>query len=584
MQAGAQAPAGQTQELPPGAPPAFGTAPPVGPEVSPATFAEAEKLAQVEMTAVDRATAASNWRMQMAPLLERRTGPRKIELEATLAPATQWNPSLPGMVKPREGSNLFFRSVDLGLALPTSEDAIAFATAVQLSRWIERRKLTSTRLTQIYLHRLGRFDAQLRCVITLLRDHALAQAGQADAEIAAGRYRGPLHGIPWGAKDLLDTVGIPTTYGAEPYRDRVPAANATVVDRLNAAGAVLVAKLSLGALALNDIWFGGQTMNPWLLEEGSSGSSAGPGAAVAAGLVGFAIGSETGGSIVSPSMRCGVTGLRPTFGRVPRTGAMTLCWSLDKLGPMARSVEDTVLVLNAISGSDGRDLASMPCELAFDAAADVKGLRVGYFPGWMKEAPATDVDRAALEAVKRLGMTPGDRQAGSPIRHGKADRHPTVLLLARLTAILPRHTHRMGALLRTSGVVHDPGHDRTALLHDRQYIVAHAAKQGLIAPWGLGHHMVQRLVHAPDAVRGQTHGHRLDALTLSRQQQSGAIGLQGNSTIDMPCGLHQAVKIGRKALLPGAWRFGVGAHADSLPASHTRGTMIFLRGINLITQ
>ena len=239
----------------------------------------------------------------------------------------------------------------------------------------------------------------------------MAQARQADAEIAAGQYRGPLHGIPWGAKDLLDTAGIPTTYGAEPYRNRVPAADSTVVERLNAAGAVLVAKLSLGALALNDIWFGGQTMNPWLLEEGSSGSSAGPGAAVAAGLVGFAIGSETGGSIVSPSMRCGVTGLRPTFGRVPRTGAMTLCWSLDKLGPMARSVEDTVLVLNAISGPDGHDLVSVPSELSFNAAADVTGMRVGYFPGWMKEAPATEVDRAALEAVRRLGMVPGRGQS-----------------------------------------------------------------------------------------------------------------------------------------------------------------------------
>jgi Asp-tRNA(Asn)/Glu-tRNA(Gln) amidotransferase A subunit family amidase len=344
--------------------------------------------------------------MQMAPLLERRTGPKKIELEATLAPASQWNPSLPGIAKSAQSGQEFSRSADPGIALPTSDDAIAFAPVWQLSRWIESRKLTSTRLTEIYLHRLERFNAQLRCVITLTRDHALAQARQADAEIAAGKYRGPLHGIPWGAKDLLDTAGIPTTYGAEPYRDRVPAADATVVERLNAAGAVLVAKLSLGALALNDIWFGGQTMNPWLLEEGSSGSSAGPGAAVAAGLVGFAIGSETGGSIVSPSMRCGVTGLRPTFGRVPRTGAMTLCWSLDKLGPMARSVEDTVLVLKAISGPDGHDVASVPSELAFDAAASVKGLRVGYFPGWMKEAPATDVDRAALEAVKKLGMTP----------------------------------------------------------------------------------------------------------------------------------------------------------------------------------
>jgi len=179
-----------------------------------------------------------------------------------------------------------------------------------------------------------------------------------------------------------------------------------VVKLLNAAGAVLVAKLSLGALALNDIWFGGQTMNPWLLEEGASGSSAGPGASVAAGLVGFAIGSETGGSIVSPSMRCGVTGLRPTYGRVPRTGAMTLCWSLDKLGPMARSVEDTILVLNAISGADPGDVASVPSTLAFNASQSVKGLRVGYFPQWMKEAPATEVDRSALESVKKLGMVP----------------------------------------------------------------------------------------------------------------------------------------------------------------------------------
>ncbi|MGA9672261.1 MAG: amidase, partial [Terracidiphilus sp.] len=324
----------------------------------------------------------------------------------TLAPATQWNPSLPGIVKAKSTGNRFFRDAYAVLPLPASDDEIAFAPVWQLSKWIESGKLTSTRLTEIYLRRLERYNTQLRCVITLTREHALAQARRADAEIAAGKYRGPLHGIPWGAKDLLDTAGIATTYGAEPYRDRVPAADATVVERLNTAGAVLVAKLSLGALALNDIWFGGQTMNPWLLEEGSSGSSAGPGAAVAAGLVGFAIGSETGGSIVSPSMRCGVTGLRPTFGRVPRTGAMTLCWSLDKLGPMARSVEDTIMVLNAITGPDGGDLASVPSELAFDATADVKGLRVGYIPGWMKEAPATGVDRAALQAVRKLGMVP----------------------------------------------------------------------------------------------------------------------------------------------------------------------------------
>ena len=398
----AQTPENPQQPATPGAPPAFGTAPPVGPEVSVDTFVEAEKLAQFEMSPAERAQAALNWREQMAPLYERRTGPRKIALQSTVAPATQWNPTQVG-IRVAEGPNRFVRSSATSTPLPTSDADIAYASVAQLSRWIESRKLTSERLTGIYLDRLERFDPQLHCVITLTRDHALEQARKADAEIAAGHYRGPLHGIPWGAKDLLDTAGIPTTYGAEPYRNRIPTADSAVAARLNAAGAVLVAKLSLGALALNDIWFGGQTMNPWLLEEGASGSSAGPGAATAAGLVAFAIGSETEGSIVAPSMRCGVTGLRPTFGRVPRTGAMTLCWSLDKLGPMARSVEDTMLVLQAISGPDDGDLASVPSTLYFEDG-HVARLRVGYFPAWMKEPPATDVDRAALEQVRKLGM------------------------------------------------------------------------------------------------------------------------------------------------------------------------------------
>ncbi len=398
-------PAEQTAALPPGAPPAFGTAPDVGPPVSTATFIEAEKLVQFELTAPERDMAAGNWRKSMAPLYERRTGPRKLAIESAIAPATQWNPALPGLhIGPDR--DRFVRSKGDGRALPADDAEIAFAPLTQLSRWIETRALTSERLTNIYLERLQRFDPKLRCVITLTRDPALAQAKQADAEIAAGKYRGPLHGVPFGVKDLLDTAGIPTTYGAEPFRNRVPTADSAVVKRLRDAGAVLVAKLSLGALALNDIWFGGQTMNPWLLEEGASGSSAGPGAATAAGLVGFSIGSETGGSIVSPSMRCGITGLRPTYGRVPRTGAMTLCWSLDKLGPMTRGVEDGFLVLQAIGGPDAGDLASVPARLDFDAAAPVKGLRVGYFANWMKEAPATDVDRTALQAVKELGMTP----------------------------------------------------------------------------------------------------------------------------------------------------------------------------------
>jgi Asp-tRNA(Asn)/Glu-tRNA(Gln) amidotransferase A subunit family amidase len=392
-------------ELPAGAPPAFGTAPEAGPPVSPATFAEAEKLVQVQLTPAERDMAAGNWRKSLAPVYERRTGPRKFTLDSSVVPATKWDPVLPGMTIP-SGTDRFVRSLADPGPLPAKEEDLAFAPVTSLSRWIESRKLTSERLTGIYLERLGRFDPKLRCVITLTRDPALKQAKQADREIAAGHYRGPLHGIPWGAKDLLDTAGILTTWGAEPYRNRIPTTDAAVVKRLNDAGAVLVAKLSLGALALNDVWFGGQTMNPWLPEEGSSGSSAGPGAATAAGLVGFSIGSETGGSIVSPSMRCGVTGLRPTFGRVPRTGAMTLCWSLDKLGPMTRGVEDAMLVLQSITGPDPGDIAGVPATLDFSAGAPVNGLRVGYFPGWMKEAPATDVDRAALETVKRLGMTP----------------------------------------------------------------------------------------------------------------------------------------------------------------------------------
>src|SRR5829696_1053650 len=392
----------------PGAPPAFNTAPPVGPEVTPQTFAEAEKLMQVTMTPAQREMASKSWRTSLAALFERRTGPRKLALEDTLAPATRWTPDA-SKERREEASPVamrFVRSTGADVPLPSNDADIAFASVAQLSRWIETRKLTSERLTRIYLDRIKRLDPKLRSVITLTPDLALRQARAADREIVAGKYRGPLHGIPYGVKDLLDTAGISTTWGAEPYRDRVPTADSAVVARLNQAGAVLIAKLSLGALALNDIWFGGQTMNPWLLEEGSSGSSAGPGAATAAGLVGFSIGSETGGSIIAPAMRCGVTGLRPTFGRVPRTGAMTLCWSLDKLGPMTRSVEDAMLVLQAITGPDAGDVASVPSRLDFDATGSVSGLRIGYFPAWMNEAPSTDVDRSAFETAKTLGMVP----------------------------------------------------------------------------------------------------------------------------------------------------------------------------------
>ena len=411
---GAQTPQASSPGSPTaGAPPAFGTAAAVGPKVDAETFAVAEKLVQVEMTAKDRAEAAGNWQQSMAAVVERRVGPRKLALGYGDVPATVWFPEMKvaGAAERAAGTTAAMKSAAEGApAMPMDDAAIAFAPVTHLAEWIRTKQMTSERLTKIYLARLKTYQPVLNCVITLTEEHALEQARAADKEIAEGKYRGPLHGIPWGAKDLLDTAGIRTTWGAEPFERRVPVEDATVTQRLNEAGAVLVAKLSLGALALNDVWFGGQTKNPWNLDEGASGSSAGPGAAVAAGLVGFAIGSETQGSIVSPSMRCGVTGLRPTFGRVPRTGAMTLSWSCDKLGPMARRVEDTLLVLEAISGPDGKDVAcvvegaaaTLKTQISF--GNDKEKMKVGYFPKWMQEAPATEVDRKALETAKTLGM------------------------------------------------------------------------------------------------------------------------------------------------------------------------------------
>ena len=396
----------QTPQLP-GAPPAFGTAPPAGPQVNAGTMREAEKLVRVEYSEAHLAEAAGNWAQAMAPVYERRTGPRRLEIGYDVPPATVWNPEMTPLGQAVvTGPSRFEPSLTEPGPLPKNDVDIAFGTVVELSGWLRSRKLTSERLTKIYLERLERYNGQLNCVITLTAEHALQQARAADAEIAAGHYRGPLHGVPWGAKDLIEPGGSATTWGAEPFRERVPDKDGAVTAKLNAAGALLVAKLSLGALALNDVWFGGETKNPWLLDEGSSGSSAGPAAAVAAGLVGFAIGSETQGSIVSPTMRCGLEGLRPTYGRVPRTGAMTLSWTCDKLGPMARGVEDTMLVLQAISGYDPGDTASVDAPLRFEAGRSVRGLKVGYFPKWMAEAPATDVDRHALEIMKQLGMQP----------------------------------------------------------------------------------------------------------------------------------------------------------------------------------
>jgi Asp-tRNA(Asn)/Glu-tRNA(Gln) amidotransferase A subunit family amidase len=299
---------------------------------------------------------------------------RKIDIDPNVSPAMRFDPRLPGTKLPAGESVC---KISETTAEP-SKDSIPFATVAQLAHWIESKKLTSTELTKLYLSRLQQSAPKLNCVVSLTEDRALREAARADEEIAAGNYRGPLHGIPYGAKDLLAAKGAPTTWGVSPYKSRVLDYDATVVERLERAGAVLLAKLSLGELAMGDVWFGGLTRNPWNPSEGSGGSSAGPGAAVAGGLVAFAIGSETLGSIVSPCVACGTTGLRPTYGRVSRYGAMPLCQSMDKIGPMTRCVEDCAVVLHAIHGSDGRDVTAVDAAFAWDGSAKLPPLRVGF--------------------------------------------------------------------------------------------------------------------------------------------------------------------------------------------------------------
>ena len=369
------------------------------PAITARTLAEAEQLAAIELTEQEREQALEDLEQQIDRFRRRRAH----ALANGDAPATVFDPLLGALHEPRPTARVRLSEGEPG-ALPLRDQDIAFAPVTALARWIETRALSAERLTRIYLERLKRLGPRLECVVTLTEDRALAQARAADRAIARGDYRGPLHGIPWGAKDLFDTAGIRTTWGATPYKDRVPSEDAVVVKRLDDAGAVLVAKLTLGALAYGDIWYGGRTNNPFDLEQGSSGSSAGPAAATAAGLVGFALGTETLGSIVSPCMRCGTTGLRPTFGRVARSGAMALCWSLDKIGPIARTVEDCAVVLAAINGADAGDPSSLDVPLEFDARRAVRGLRVGYAPAWFEGERVPDVDRRALEALRSSGV------------------------------------------------------------------------------------------------------------------------------------------------------------------------------------
>lgn len=313
-------------------------------------------------------------------------------------PASRFDPRLPGFQMPAQGS---MRLPPVDAPLPEDAVDIAFAPAGYLAHWIATGAITSARLVEIYLDRIARLDPALRAFATVTPERARAEAAAMDALTAQGVSLGPLHGVPYGLKDLFDTAGIVTGWGAEPYAGRVPEADAAIVGALRRAGAVLLGKTSLGALAYGDLWYGGRTLNPWNPAEGASGSSAGSAAAVAAGLCGFAIGTETLGSIVSPSERCGTTGLRPTFGRVSRAGAMPLAWSLDKIGPICRDVADCARVLSVLNGGDPADRGSIDAPFGWDAARGVAGLRLGWLPAAFEGA--RDVERAALEAARGLG-------------------------------------------------------------------------------------------------------------------------------------------------------------------------------------
>lgn len=367
------------------------------------TIAAAEKLVGVDFTDPER--------KQMLKLVRERRG--QVErIHSTKLPndvpfALTFDPRPPALRSPHSARS----KPTIGLSpapkvtCPSNLEDVAFWPVTHLAELVRTRQVKSVELTEMYLARLRRYNPALECVVTFTEDRAMQQAKQADQEIAKGQYRGPLHGIPWGAKDLLAVKGYPTTWGAEPYKDQVIDADATVVKRLDEAGAVLIAKLTLGALAYGDIWFGGVTKNPWDISEGSSGSSAGSASATAAGLVGCSIGTETLGSIVSPSTRCGVTGLRPTFGRVSRHGAMTLVWSMDKIGPICRTVEDCVVVFDAIYGPDGEDptVVNMPFE--WNPERKATGLRVGYVKSAFDEEHDHKAnDDRVLDVLRSLGI------------------------------------------------------------------------------------------------------------------------------------------------------------------------------------
>jgi Asp-tRNA(Asn)/Glu-tRNA(Gln) amidotransferase A subunit family amidase len=390
-------------------------------EIKPEMVAAAAKIAGMPLTPEAEKTIADGLNRR-GGLIQDFQALRDMGLANDTPSALVFNPVLPGMKLPAGTSSLKLTKVKV--ARPRTDEDLAFLPVRPLGSLLKRREIKSVDLTRLCLERLKKYDPVLHCVVTLTEDLALEQAARADKEIAAGRYRGPLHGVPWGAKDLLAVKGYKTTFGASPYKEQTIDRNATVFDRLSEAGAVLVAKLTLGALAMGDRWFGGQTKSPWDPQnagQGSSGSSAGPAAAVAAGLVPFAIGSETRGSIMSPASRCGVTGLRPSFGRVSRHGAMALSWSMDKIGPLARTAEDCAIVLHAIQGPDGKDNTVLDLPFVWGSGRDVRRLRVGYLKADIEREIPEDpknperarrqretqaFNKASLEVLGGIGVKP----------------------------------------------------------------------------------------------------------------------------------------------------------------------------------
>jgi len=383
-----------------------------GAEITVDTIASAEEMAGVHFDQTERELMLDGLKQQAARI----DALHKVPLANSVSPAIRFDPLPPGKKIQPEPRRPMVRGKVATRATPADIEELAFLPVTELSELIRRQRVSSLALTRMYLARLRKYDPVLRCVISFTEERALKQAQAADDELRRGRYRGPLHGIPWGAKDLLAVRGYKTTWGAAPFKDQVIDTDATVVRRLDDAGAVLIAKLTLGELAQGDIWFGATTKNPWKVDQGSSGSSAGPASATAAGLVGFSIGSETLGSISSPSTRCGTTGLRPTFGRVPRTGAMALSWTMDKLGPICRSVEDCALVLDAIYGPDGQDNTVIDAPFHWNATLSPKALRVAYVKAAF-DTPQTDpadakrtlhatkkFDDAALGVFKSMGI------------------------------------------------------------------------------------------------------------------------------------------------------------------------------------